>query len=154
MTEQDCQQVYQELAAMLQDLQLGWVVEQVESRVPLPEDMDSEHSGYSSVQAEMTSSQAVLTKPVTHTAQEKLLLLIAAAERIVIDTTEIKGELINFLSKQEERLNTAVTMGFASDDNNFTTQPVVEEPTDRRQVVAELRQLLQALRQEATSGAQ
>jgi hypothetical protein len=152
MTEQNCQQVYQELAAMLQDLQLGWVVEQVESRVPLPEEMDSEHSGYSSVQAEMTSSQAVLTKPTTHTAQEQLLL--SAAERIVVDTTEIKGELINFLSEQEERPNTPVTIGFASDDNNFATQPVVEDPTDRRQVVAELHQLLQALRQETTSGAQ
>jgi hypothetical protein len=90
MTEQDCQQVYQELAAMLQDLQLGWVVEQVESRVPLLEDKDLEHSGYSSVQTETTSSQAVLTKPATHTAQEQLLLLIAAAERIVVDTTEIR----------------------------------------------------------------
>jgi hypothetical protein len=154
MTEQDCQQVYQELAAMLQDLQLGWVVEQVESRSPLLEDSDPEHLGYSSVQVETTSSQAVLTKPTTHTAQEQLLLLIDAAERIIVDTAEIKGELINFLSEQEERLNTAVTMGFASDDNNFVMQPVEEEPTDRRQVVAELRQLLQALRQEATSGAQ
>jgi hypothetical protein len=154
MTEQDCQQAYQELASMLQDLQLGWVVEQVESRVPLLEDIDPEHSGYSSGQAATTSSQAVLAKPVTHTAQEQLLLLIDAAERIVVDTTEIKGELINFLSEQEERLNSDVTMSFASDDGNSLMQPVVEEPTERCQVVAELRQLLQALRHEATAGAQ
>ncbi len=30
MTEQDCRQIYQEFVSMMQDFQLGWVIEEVE----------------------------------------------------------------------------------------------------------------------------
>jgi hypothetical protein len=33
MTELECQQVYQELIILLQDLQLGWVVERIGAKV-------------------------------------------------------------------------------------------------------------------------
>jgi hypothetical protein len=147
MTEQDCQQTYQELITMLQDLQLGWVIEQVELNVP------SDLSGYfndDQRQAETTSAQAVLTKPVTKMAQAQLLRLIEATERIVVDTTDMEGELVSFLAVQGERLNGATSLGFVANDDTVPTMVAVSP--DRRQAATELRQFLQALRKEVMAG--
>jgi hypothetical protein len=147
MTEQDCQQTYQELVAMLQDLQLGWVIEQVELNVP------SDLSGYfdeAQRQAETASTQAVLTKPVTKMAQAQLLRLIEATERIVVDTTDMEGELVSFLAVQGERLNGPTSLGFVANDDTVPTMVAVSP--DRRQAAIELREFLQVLRQEVIAG--
>jgi hypothetical protein len=147
MTEPECQQTYQELVAMLQDLQLGWVVEKVEEQIPRgkmadPESMD--------VPAQ-TTSQAVLTKPETYTEQEQLLLLIDAVERLVVGSIEIEGALVDFLVEETERLQSPITLSFESDSVPALT-PEDEGLEARRPAIAELRQILQALRQEAISG--
>jgi hypothetical protein len=149
MTEQDCQQTYQELVAMLQDLQLGWVIEQVELNVP------SDLSGYfdeAQRQAETASTQAVLTKPVTRMAQAQLLRLIEATERIVADTTDMEGELVNFLAVQGERLNGPISLGFVADEDTVTVPTMIDVSPDRRQAATELREFLQVLRQEVMAG--
>jgi hypothetical protein len=149
MTEQDCQQTYQELVTMLQDLQLGWVIEQVELNVP------SDLSGYfdeAQRQAETTSAQAVLTKPVTRMAQAQLLRLIEATERIVADTTDMEGALVNFLAVQGERLNSPISLGFVTDEDTATVPTMIAVSPDRRQAATELRQFLQVLRQEVMAG--
>jgi hypothetical protein len=149
MTEQDCQQTYQELVAMLQDLHLGWVIEQVELNVP------SDLSGYfdeAQRQAETASTQAVLTKPLAKMAQAQLLRLIEATERIVVETTGMEGELVNFLAVQDERLNGPVSLGFVTDENIGTAPTMIAVSPDRRQAATELRQFLQVLRQEVIAG--
>jgi hypothetical protein len=149
MTEQDCQQTYQELVTMLQDLQLGWVIEQVELSVP------SDLSGYfdeAQRQAETASTQAVLTKPVTRMAQAQLLRLIEATERIVADTTDMEGELVNFLAVQGERLNGPISLGFVADEDTVTVPTMIDVSPDRRQAATELREFLQVLRQEVMAG--
>jgi hypothetical protein len=149
MTEQDCQQTYQELVTMLQDLQLGWVIEQVELSVP------SDLSGYfdeARRQAETTSAQAVLTKSVTRLAQAQLLRLIEATERIVVDTTDMEGELVNFLTEQGERLHSPVKLGFVADEETASVPATIAVSPDRRQAATELRQFLQVLRQEVIAG--
>jgi hypothetical protein len=147
MTEQDCQQTCQELVTMLQDLQLGWVTEQVKLSVP------SDLSGYfdeTQRQAETASTQAVLTKPVAKMAQAQLLRLIEATERIVADTTDMEGELVSFLAVQGERLNSPINLGFVANEDTMPTMIAVSP--DRRQAATELRQLLQVLRQEVIAG--
>jgi hypothetical protein len=147
MTEQDCQQTYQELVTMLQDLQLSWVTEQVELSVP------SDLSGYfdeAQRQAETASTQAVLTKPVAKMAQAQLLRLIEATERIVLDTTDMEGELVSFLAVQGERLNSPINLGFVENDDTMPT--MIAMSPDRRQAATELRQFLQVLRQEVIAG--
>jgi hypothetical protein len=149
MTEQDCQQTYQELVTMLQDLQLGWVIEQVELSVP------SDLSGYfdeAQRQAETASTQAVLTKPVTKMAQAQLLRLIEATERIVVDTTDMEGELVNFLTEQGERLHSPTKLGFIADEETASAPATIDVSPDRRQAATELRQFLQVLRQEVMAG--
>jgi hypothetical protein len=149
MNEQDCQQTYQELVTMLQDLQLGWVIEQVELNVP------RDLSGYfdeAQRQAETASTQAVLTKPLTRMAQAQLLRLIEATERIVVDTTDMEGELVNFLAVQGERLNGPISLGFVADEDTVTVPTMIDMSPDRRQAATELRQFLQMLRQEVMAG--
>ncbi len=149
MTEQDCQQTYQELVTMLQDLQLGWVIEQVELNVP--SDL-SEYFDEAQRQAETTSAQAVLTKPVTRMAQAQLLRLIEATERIVVDTTDMEGELVNFLAVQGERLHSPVKLGFVAEEETASAPTTIAVSPDRRQAATELRQFLQVLRQEVMAG--
>jgi hypothetical protein len=147
MTEPECQQTYQELVAMLQDLQLGWVVEKTEAQVQQGKMADTEALDVPA----QTASQAVLTKPETYTEQEQLLLLIDAVERLVVGSIEIEGALVDFLVEETERLQSPITLSFESDSVPALT-PEDEGLEARRPAIAELRQILQALRQEAISG--
>ncbi len=150
MTGADCQQVYQELILMLNDLKLDWVVEQVRSQL-------SEVTIDRAVAIENfdgTSSQAVLTKPGTLTsyeisAQRQLLDLIDTIERLVLDTREMEHELVDFLATVQSPTLATATLGFASEGQLVET---VEELSDRRHAIAELRPLLNTLRQEVESG--
>jgi hypothetical protein len=146
MTDLECQQTYQELVTLLQDLQLGWVVDKVEAQIQrgkmAEEPLD--------VPAQ-AASQAVLTKPETYTEQEQLLLLIDAVERLVVGSIAIEGALVDFLVEETERLQSPITLSFESDSVPALT-PEDEGLEARRPAIAELRQILQALRQEAISG--
>ncbi|MBD1856199.1 MULTISPECIES: hypothetical protein [Leptolyngbya] len=146
MTEQECQQVYQELAQMLQEIQFGWVVEQVEAQIqsnPLANtQIDS--------QTESNTSQAVLTKPATSTISTQLMLLIDRVERAIVDSIEIKGALVDFLTDESARLQAPVTLSFESDhDSRLTASD--RSLADHRSAIVELKQLLQTLRQEASA---
>lgn len=152
MTEQECQQVYHELAQMLRELQLDWVVDKVDLLVQTGKTMDVDLTDDHMAGTGSVSPHAVLTKPLTYTAQEQLLLLIDTIERIMIDTTEVEGALVDFLSEEGQRLNAPFTLAFASEDTLLPDQFMVECVTERRPVAAELRQLLQDLRQEALTG--
>jgi hypothetical protein len=149
MTEPECQQTYQELVAMLQDLQLGWVVEKVEEQIQRGKMADTEPMDVPA----QTTSQAVLTKPETYTEQEQLLLLINAVERLVVGSIEIEGALVDFLVEETERLQSPITLSFESDSVPALT-PEGEGLEARRPAVAELKRILQVLRQEALSGAE
>jgi hypothetical protein len=122
MTELGCQQTYQELGAMLQDFQLGWVVEKVDAQI----------------------QRGKTTQPEIYTEQERLLLLIEAVERLVVGAIEIKGSLVDFLVEETERLQSLLTLSFESGIPALT--PEDEGLEARRPAIAELRQILQALR--------
>lgn len=107
MTGADCQQVHQELVLMLNDLNLGWVVEQA--------------------------------------AHCQILDLIDTIERLVLDTQDMEHELIDFLATVQ--FPATVTLSFASEGQLVET---VEESSDRRREIAELRPLLNTLRQEVS----
>jgi hypothetical protein len=147
VTEQDCLETYQELATMLQDLQLGWLVEQVEAS--MVQDLSGQ-AEESSLRSTTTTTQALLTKPLTNTAQARLLNLIEATERIVVGTTEIEGALVDFLAEQGERFHHPMSLSFADDEG--AASPPIEVSPDRRQAATELRQFLQVLRQEVLAG--
>ena len=151
MTEQDYRQVYQELAMVLCDLHLNWVVEQVERWVGTIDKADVSETLNYSAQSRTASRQAVLVKPRTHQAQESLLLLMGLAEKAVADRIDLEGALLDFTASQEDHLQMPVTLGFASDDDEGIVQ-LGNDLTERRQAVMDLRQLLQQLRQEVLAG--
>jgi hypothetical protein len=148
MSEQDYEQIYQELVSMLNEFKLGWVVEQVEAKslIDSPSDLDP-----SLIPANTATPQAVLTKPAIKTTQNQLLRLIEAAERVVVDTSEVEDQLLDFVTEQSQRLHQPMQLGFAAEDSNIITTQVTIS-FDRRQAVTELRQLLQTLRQEVIAG--
>jgi hypothetical protein len=141
MSEQNFQQIYQELVLLLKDHNLDWVVDQAASI--------DDHPPENQVAIAPARSTALLTKPAIQPAQAQLLHLIEAAERVIIDTTEMEGELVNFLDETGNHLKTHLTLGFASEDSSIETLSL---PPDRYQAIAELRQLLKTLRQEIMSG--
>jgi hypothetical protein len=146
MTEPECQQTHQELVTMLQDFQLGWVVKKAESQMQQGKMADVQLLDASF----KAGSQAGLTDSETHTGQEQLLLLIDAVERFVVGAIEIEGALVDFLSEETERLQSPVALSFEADSVPALTSED-EGLEGRRSAIAELRQILQALRQEATS---
>jgi hypothetical protein len=145
MTGTDCQQVYQELVLMLNELSLGWVVDQARSQfseIPIDRTVAIENF-------EGTSSQAVLTKPGTLTihetsAQRQLLELIDTIERLVLDTRDMEHELVDFLATVKSPTSATATVSFASEGGLIET---VEDSSDRRQAIVELRPLLNRLYQ-------
>jgi hypothetical protein len=147
MPAQDFQQIYQELVLLLKEHNLDWVVDQAAGLG----DVNQTAIGLTSTPSQATGStaQALLTKPVVQPAQIQLLHLIDAVERVVIDTTDMEGALVDFLDETGSNLQTPLTLGFATDDTSVET---VNVPIDRRQAIAELRQFLKTLRQEVTSG--
>ncbi|MGG6270892.1 hypothetical protein ACQ4M3_41460 [Leptolyngbya sp. AN03gr2] len=150
MTGSECQQVYQELVTLLQDLQFGWVVEQVEAQLQATTLVEME-TWEQPAQVESNTPQAVLVKPITGGVQERLLLLVDAVERMIVDSIEIEGALVDFLAEETHRLHAPVSIEFESDPLALlaSTDQGLEE---RRPAIAELRQLLQELRQEALAG--
>lgn len=150
MTEDDCQQVHQDLILMLNDLNLGWVVEQTRSQLTEATVDRAVAIG----NFEGTSSQALLTRPNTLTnhersAQRMLLDLIDTIERLVLDTREMENDLVDFLATMRSSTPTAATLGFTSEGGLVET---VKDSIDHRQAIAELRPLLNTLRQEVESG--
>jgi hypothetical protein len=90
---------------MLQDFQLGWVVQKVESQI-----QQGKIANMESLDASVKySAQAVLTDSETHTGQEQLLPLIDAVERLVVEAIEIEGALVDFLVEETERLQSPIT---------------------------------------------
>jgi hypothetical protein len=147
MTEQDCQQVYQELADLLRSLQLGWVVEQVQNATH--DGIGDDCAVIVDGAATIHSAQTVLTTPAARLAQTQLHHLIDAVQSVVVDTTEMEEALVDFMA--DPRWPTPLTLEFAAEDESSRGQLVSVSP-DRRQAVAELGPLLQALRQEASLG--
>jgi hypothetical protein len=60
----------------------------------------------------------------------------------------MEGELVNFLADQGERLHSPLKLGFVADEETASAPVTIAVSPDRRQAATELRQFLQALRQE------
>lgn len=145
MTEQEYQQVYQELAAMLRDLQLGWIVEQVEAKFQAG-GMSEENLA---VQPETNTAQAVLVKLEILTAQAQFICLIDAVERIVVGSIELEGALVDFLAEKSKQSQSPITLSFEAEGAPLLTSSD-SGLAERQSAITQLKELLQALRQEAS----
>ncbi len=80
MNEQDCLTVYDQLIEILEDFNLGWVVEQVIDVVSEGKTLEQTVSGRKSPDLKLTY----------FSAQEQLLLLILAIEKVILNTVDFE----------------------------------------------------------------
>lgn len=140
MDEQECLIVYQELEAMLAELNLAWVGQQVAEVV---------RSG-KTVEERSPTRRTPITKVEDYTAQEQLLLLISAVEQAVIHSWEMERELAHFFSRESQASSAVAVLSFASAsrDSGKKIDLNFEALEQRAEQAMKLQELLAKLRGE------
>jgi len=92
MDEIEYARVYQELAAILNEFNLGWVAQQVADTVEIGK----------TIEERSPKRKTPLLKIENYTAKEQLLLLIDAIEQATVNTSEIEDEIAYFLKVESE----------------------------------------------------
>ncbi|MGF1492869.1 MAG: hypothetical protein ACFBSC_10540 [Microcoleaceae cyanobacterium] len=90
MKQQDCSVIFEELVELLDQLNLGWVALHV---------IDTIRTG-KILQETISGRKSPDLKLVDYTPAEKLLLLIDAIDRAVVDTAEIQLEMVDYLNQE------------------------------------------------------
>jgi hypothetical protein len=103
MTDAEIREVFEQLARMLRDRQMGWVVDQVR---------DDIRAGVTTVRAEPIQDSSTARKlkvsadsltSVQYSALQELELLIAAMRRAVIDAARMEQEVVQLLASEDNR---------------------------------------------------
>jgi hypothetical protein len=161
MTEQESIGAYKELSYFLEQLQLTWIVHQVEDLVhigkPVPKRVKTFKEKYEepylallnepdfSLSRLKLGAAAELTEVVAYTPQERLLLLIDAIEQAVVNTGQMEAETFESL---ERAVNHSIPEDiiFVSEDNDEQVTISRQKARMRRDLSRELKQLLKELR--------
>ncbi|MFB2917085.1 MULTISPECIES: hypothetical protein [Aerosakkonema] len=135
MNEQECATAYQELASMLKELGMGWLVEKVELTIQRGENV--------AVSKNSQPYYRLENEPLKH--REKLFLLIDAIERALVETTAMEVEISDFLIS--EKLEPKI---ITSDGNYATIDDYRPEVVyAKKQKADALKALLEELRRDA-----
>lgn len=106
MDEKEYAATYQELAAMLKELNLGWIAEQVADTVRTAK----------TIEERSPRRKTPLLKIEDYTPEEQLRLLTKAVEKAVIDTAEMEDEIAYFLRTEAESNQLTPQIIFADSD--------------------------------------
>lgn len=134
MNEQECTVAYQELVEIINEHNLGWLVQRVHEAIERGKEVF--------VQNNYQKTPVLETKP--YTEREKLFLLIDAIERTLVETAAIEVEISNFLI--QEKLEPKITTSNGKRDIVHDYRPEVVYP--RKENADILKQLLEELRQD------
>ncbi|WP_413166655.1 hypothetical protein ACL6C3_08115 [Capilliphycus salinus ALCB114379] len=140
MNEQDCLTVYDELVEILNQLQLGWVSEQVLEVISAGKTVEEMVSGRKSPDLKLTY----------HTPQEQLLLLIHALEKAIVQAVDIELEIAKNFGEEATTSDLQPEIQFTSsfDRNSPHLKFPVELATHRKKEAEKLLKLLQKLEKE------
>ena len=140
MNEQDCLTVYDELVEILNQLQFGWVSEQVLEVISAGKTVEEMVSGRKSPDLKLTY----------HTPQEQLLLLIHALEKAVIHAVDLELEIAQNFSEEAKTSDLQPEIQFTSsfDRNSPDLKFPVELATHRQKEAEKLLKLLHKLEKE------
>lgn len=140
MNEQDCLTVYDQLVETLNQLQLGWVSEQVLDVISAGKTVEEMVSGRKSPDLKLTY----------HRPKEQLLLLIYAIEKAVVYTVDIEWEITESLRAETETSDLQPEIQFTSSFENKTQQLKfpVELESHRKKEAETLLKLLHKLEKE------
>ncbi|WP_341734941.1 hypothetical protein [Microcoleus sp. EPA2] len=96
--------VYQEMAAMLDEFNLGWVAQQVADNVEIGK----------TIEERSLKRKTPLLKIEDYTPKEQLLMLIDAVEQATVHTSEMEDEIAYFLKVESETSPLGTKVSFAS----------------------------------------
>jgi len=103
MNEKEYAAVYQQLAVIIKELNLGWTAEQV---------ADTVRTG-KTIEERSSKRKTPLLKIEDYTSEEQLQVLTKAVEKAVIDTLEMEDEIAYFLRVEAENFQFAPQIIFA-----------------------------------------
>ena len=133
MTLQECASAYQELVEILRELNLGWLVERVETTIQRGKALFKETNGESYPYFEPYSQR------------EQLFLLIDALEKALIETVAMEEEIAKSLSAK----NREPKVVWADDSGKTIHDYRPEVISVRKQNADVLKGLLEELRRDA-----
>lgn len=145
MDEKDCLIVYEQLIEILQDLNIGWVVEQIEEVI----------SSGKIIEETILGRKTPDLKFTYFTPEEQLLLLIAGIEQVVLNTldfeTKIQASLEHEIKISQLKPELCFTSAF---DKKGKTMKFIPESLNLRQTHRQkLQILLNQLKQEVVNNA-
>ena len=113
MNKNNFQKTFQELAEILDNLQLKWVVDQVSEQVRLGKAVDKEVTAIEQVRFQEAlpglppdrehKYKVIFSATAEYTAQERLLLLVDAIKHAVVYTAYMTHEFTHFFDKDKRR---------------------------------------------------
>ncbi|MDY6803260.1 MAG: hypothetical protein SXA11_05565 [Cyanobacteriota bacterium] len=133
MTQQECASAYQELVEILRELNLGWLVERVETTLLRGKALFKETNGKSYPYFEPYSQR------------EQLFLLIDAVEKALIETVAMEEEIAKSLRAE----NMAPKVVWADDSGKSIHDYRPEIISVKKQNADVLKGLLEELRRDA-----
>lgn len=144
MDEQDAAAIYQELAAMMNELKLNWATSQVSKIVQAGK----------TIEERSAKRNSLVLKIESYSPEEQLFLLINALEQAAVNTTEMEIEIAEFLRVEQEndRLVPEIEFVRADGDTGQTLDFTEETLAERGKQAAYLKRLLERLRQDIVAG--
>ena len=137
MDEIEYAKLYQELAAILNEFNLGWVVQQVADTVEIGK----------VIEERSLKRKTPLLKIEDYTAKEQLLLLIDAVEQATVNTSEMEDEIAYFLKVESETspLGTKITFANSGAETAKTIEFTSSVTAPRHKQAIALKHLLEKL---------
>ncbi|MEK0185965.1 MAG: hypothetical protein EAZ78_07185 [Oscillatoriales cyanobacterium] len=135
--------VYQQLAAMLDEFNLGWVAQQVADNVEIGK----------TIEERSLKRKTPLLKIEDYTPQEQLLMLIDAVEQATVHTSEMEDEIAYFLKVESETspLGTKISFGSSSAQEVKTIEFTSHLTSPRNKQAIALKYLLEKLPSEPSN---
>lgn len=135
--------VYQQLATMLDEFNLGWVAQQVADNVEIGK----------TIEERSLKRKTPLLKIEDYTPKEQLLMLIDAVEQATVHTSEMEDEIAYFLKVESETspLGTKISFGSSSAQEVKTIEFTSHVTSPRNKQAIALKYLLEKLPSEPSN---
>jgi hypothetical protein len=160
MNDKECDEVYQRLTDMVNQIGLEWVIAQVAEQIRLWKTVEKEIETLRETRTERTlftvneyrsefrkGPKATFPVTVEYSSRERLSLLIDAIEQAVVNTADMEHHLLNFFDKATEKWDGVIQ--FYSEEPDIRPRSIDKRVSaSRLESSRRLRQLLDNLRQE------
>jgi hypothetical protein len=163
MNDVECDQTFGELSEIVRSFNLDWIIEQVKEEIRAGENIDEETvRGFASDDRDVRSlafdpageylkagRRAKFPVVREYSACERVILLIEAVDRAVVETAQMEAELLARFAKEDQQI---LKLGFADDEQERIRLIDTESVFKRAAAASELNILLKQLKDEVSAG--